>query len=60
MKRQISEAAKAFAEEATKIALNKAAQKKLETQGTYTKKLKDTDMVTINPDKPDAIASTRG
>lgn len=55
MKKQISEAAKAFAEEATKVAINKAAQKKLETQGSYTKRLKERDYVEINPDKPDVI-----
>lgn len=52
-KKMISTSAKKIAEDDTKVALNKAAQKKLEMQGTYAKPLKDGDYVEVNPDKLD-------
>lgn len=51
MKKEISEAAQAIAKEATKTAINKVSRKKLETAGTYVKKLKNDNFVEVNPDK---------
>lgn len=48
-------ASKQIAEDDTKVALNKATQKKLEMQGTYTKPLKDGDYVEVNPVKNDSV-----
>lgn len=47
--------AKQLAEEDTKVALNKAAKKKLEKDGSYTGRLKDGDYVEINPVKMDLV-----
>lgn len=49
------EAIRILAEEDTRVALGKAEKKKLERDGTITKRLKDNDVVTINPDKPDML-----
>lgn len=48
-------ASKQIAEDDTKVALNKATQKKLEMQGTYAKPLKDRDYIEVNPVKNDLV-----
>jgi hypothetical protein len=39
-----------------KVTSNSTAKKKLSTDGSFVKRLKDSDYVEINPDKPDLIS----